>query len=96
MSKHKITTTHDDVELLITFNWIKGAPEQGPSYSSGGQPADPDEIELIMVISRGGPDCSWIEWATNWLQGEGFAEAMEIVDSDLEAAYEQAMEMRRG
>ena len=39
-----------EIETEITFTYLKGAPEQGPSYYSGGQPADPDEIEFVSVL----------------------------------------------
>lgn len=40
-------TAELEVEVSYTVAW--GAPEQGPSYASGGQPADPDEIDDIQV-----------------------------------------------
>lgn len=39
-----------EVELRITFTCLFGAPAQGPSYYSGGQPADPDEIEFVSCV----------------------------------------------
>lgn len=39
-----------EVEVEITFSFLQGAPEQGPSYASGGQPADPDEVELVKAV----------------------------------------------
>ena len=36
-------------DFKITFNYTKGSPAQGPSYASGGQPADPEEIEFVKA-----------------------------------------------
>ena len=61
MSKHKIIaelevsfpgTDHSETEraypeVEIEFNFVPGCPETGPSYSSGGEPATPDEIEAL-------------------------------------------------
>jgi len=41
-----------EVECSYAVSW--GAPEQGPSYASGGQPADPDEIDDIRILSVDG------------------------------------------
>lgn len=35
-----------EVEYRITY---RGAPAEGPSYASGGQPAEPMEYEIIEV-----------------------------------------------
>lgn len=35
--------------LCIDYSWIPGVPEQGPSYASGGQPAEGPEIEIREV-----------------------------------------------
>ena len=36
-------------EATVIYRVLWGAPEQGPSYDSGGQPADPDEFDDIRV-----------------------------------------------
>jgi hypothetical protein len=36
-------------EATVSYLVSWGAPEQGPSYASGGQPADPDEIDDITI-----------------------------------------------
>ena len=36
-------------EATVSYAVSWGYPEQGPSYASGGQPADPDEIDDIRV-----------------------------------------------
>lgn len=58
MSKHTITATVGmgdpdigaEVELEITFEYRKGSPAQGATYSHGGLPADPDEVEFLSCV----------------------------------------------
>lgn len=42
-------TAELEVEWSYTVRW--GAPARGPSYASGGEPADPDEIEDIRILT---------------------------------------------
>jgi hypothetical protein len=49
---HTVTAEHTfDVEIGLSGTFCPGAPEQGPSYASGGQPADPDEIADMEITS---------------------------------------------
>lgn len=103
MSKHKITTelavsfpgtdptetetAHPEVE--IEFNYIPGSPEVGPSYSSGGEPATPDEIEAltVKVIDSDGigmTDAQWLDRAQAWIEDDGYDRAIETVNADSE------------
>ena len=45
----------DDVEIMldVTYSYSPGAPEQGPSYASGGQPAEAAEIEITGMSVNG-------------------------------------------
>jgi hypothetical protein len=93
MSTHKFTAqcpfAGDYVPVVITFNFKKGAPEQGPSYSCGGVPADPDEIEFVTVglnMTESLPPqlITMLEaWTKDYLEDEGYAEACEIVYNDI-------------
>jgi len=96
-----------EVECEIKFSFLKGAPEQGPSYASGGQPADPDEIEFISAtpLCNGKPSPyygafadleqqSLDNLAEDWLLEDGFADACEVAASDDEDAREYAAECR--
>ena len=61
--------------LEITYRFTKGSPAVGPSYSHGGLPADPDEIEFISAKLIDGhgtcPTQQQInEWAEEWLQSD--------------------------
>lgn len=44
-------TTSFEVEVNLTGTFLPGCPEQGPSYASGGQPAEPDSMEDVEVTS---------------------------------------------
>ena len=100
-----IQTGEADVECSYTVSW--GAPAQGPSYASGGQPADPDEIDDIRILTVDGTP-----WPVDLTSG-GYMSAAEqhdmlaekllsdCYDDMLEAAYEadandyvEAMERR--
>ena len=71
-------------KLEITYRFSKGSPATGPSYESGGEPADPDEIEFISakLIDGDGtrPTQQQInEWAEEWLQSDyGYEKACEL------------------
>lgn len=115
-TKHKLLATIPvgdpdlgaEQECEIVFTFLKGAPEQGPSYASGGQPADPDEIEFVGArpIIDGKPSIysgafadmqmeTLGELARDWLESEdGQAAAYEAVRDDDDAAREYAAEMR--
>lgn len=116
MSKHKIDACLGmgdpdlgaEVELRIAYTFLKGAPEQGPTYASGGQPADPDEIEFVSCIrvidGKERPtsgvfghleQSSLDALAEAWLLGdEGRAQAVENALDDLVGDHERAAEMR--
>ena len=42
-----VYTTTIDVE--VEYDFTPGRPERGPSYSSGGEPADPPEVEVVNI-----------------------------------------------
>ena len=92
----------DGIEVEITYTFTPGAPEQGPTYSSGGQPADPDEVEFVSVDA-------WLatypllqsiqkmldEWAIEYLASDdGFDDARNQAIEDEEAARDRADEER--
>ena len=98
-----------EIECEIAFTYLKGAPEQGPSYYSGGQPADPDEIEFVSAVQlvNGKPvpryhsafqamhDELIADLARDWLETEdGVSEAMATVAADDDEARERAAELK--
>lgn len=44
-----------EIELVVTYSVSPGCPEQGPTYSCGGQPAEPPEVEIIAIKHNGQP-----------------------------------------
>lgn len=110
MSKHKITwyrwgTTNGmdwEDEQEITFEFRKGAPEQGPTYASGGQPADPDEIEVISITPGAGDNGAFSDIADkmlhdeaeDWLCSDGYDAAIEIAAADHADALDRADDLR--
>ena len=45
-------TEHD---IVVTFDYTRGYPEQGPSYSSGGEPACAPEVDYGDITVDGIP-----------------------------------------
>jgi hypothetical protein len=97
-----------EVDCEIVFSFVRGAPAQGPSYATGGQPADPDEVELVkttrLVNGKRTPYTGAFAhleqelldlYAITWLAtDDGQAAACEQVYDDDCAAREQAEELR--
>jgi hypothetical protein len=59
-------------EVTVSYTVLFGAPEQGPSYASGGQPADPDEIDDIRLELVNGKPRPW-DMAWSCLSDDDFA-----------------------
>lgn len=90
MSSHHIILakiTHEtgeesvDLEIFVTFNYTPGRPESGPSYYSGGEPAEPAEVEFECA-DLVGPEGVVVDQAVvdklseDWLASDGgYAEA---------------------
>ena len=45
----------EEVELVVTYSVAPGCPETGPTYSCGGTPAEPDEVEIVSIKHNGKP-----------------------------------------
>jgi len=46
------TITRDiDLSMVLRGTFQPGCPEQGPTYASGGQPAEPDCVEDVEIVS---------------------------------------------
>jgi hypothetical protein len=73
----------DGFEVEITFTYTPGSPAQGPSYASGGQPADPAEVEFMSARPVAGelllPEMQkpLDDWAADWLSDKGYDKACE-------------------
>jgi len=52
---HKIKATDTfEVEVDLAGTYHPGSPEQGPTYACGGQPAEPESMEDVEVLSLSG------------------------------------------
>ena len=55
---YKTTWSFDgdnDVELEILYEYTPPSPQHGPSYDSGGEPAQYTEVEVISMLRDGVP-----------------------------------------
>lgn len=115
-STHKIDATIGmgdpdigaEVELRITYTFTPAVPEQGPSYSSGGQPAEGATVEFVSclqilggkVYEQSGSFSDYQQGsldtlAHNWLESdEGEAQAIEQALDDLQGQADDAAERR--
>ena len=96
------------IEARITFTYHSRVAEQGPSYTSGGQPAEGAVAEWMSAapLDNGQPapyaghfaeleQSSLNSIASAWLEGdEGQAQAIEQALDDLQAAEDDADERR--
>ena len=87
-------------EFIVGYSYritSPGTPEQGPSYSSGGQPAEPFEFELEFVDLRkdegGGKettvDCpAWLNAEIEtWLYEDADGKIYEAIEEDAADSY---------
>ena len=86
-------TDTPEIELEIFFTFTPGQPERGPTYACGGTPAEPAEVEFDHCEPPG------LEaWATDYLQGPGYDDAVlracEDMQPDPDAAYEARRDER--
>lgn len=83
-------TWEGEVEFSYTVTF--GAPEQGPSFASGGQPADPDEVDDIRCEKIDGNPAGWSDYESDAEVGLSMIER--LTDDDLAAMIAEAYEQR--
>lgn len=76
-----LVNDHARIEVEITYAFTPGCPETGPTYSCGGTPAEPDEIEAlnVRVIADDGIPFSQeqlLELVQGWIDGGGYDRAV--------------------
>lgn len=104
MSKHKITACRSghangmdyDEEYEITFSFVAGAaPILYPPDNA--DPGWPDEVEVVSVSPVAADPLTHREvesWAQNWLQTDGYDEAVKIATEDSEPDPDRARDQR--
>jgi hypothetical protein len=99
MSKHTITahmevnfpgtdpteTETANITVEITYTATGGAPEHGPTYDCGGQPAEPVEIELVSAKLIDGDGIGLTseqltDRAESWLENDGYDAAVQAAN----------------
>jgi hypothetical protein len=44
----------DENEVVVYYTYHPGYPQLGPTYSCGGEPAEPPEVEIVKVVTVDG------------------------------------------
>jgi len=70
-----------EIAVDIVYTYTPGRPARGPSYASGGEPADPPEVEFVSAALPEGTlnphhQTMLVEWAEEWLAAEGYDTAV--------------------
>jgi len=93
---YKTTWSFDgenDVELSILFEYTPPSPQRGPSYDSGGEPAEYTEVEVISMLIDGVPATH--DQLSEVDENTRLYEAMEIHAADCIAEEQAAAEEYR-
>jgi len=93
---YKTTWSFDgenDVELSILFEYTPPSPQRGPSYDSGGEPAEYTEVEVISMLIDGVPATH--DQLSEVDENTRLYEAMEIHGADCIADEQAAAEEYR-
>ena len=86
-----------EVEAELEFNVSSDVPEQGPSYASGGQPAEDGGVEDICCkgIKFAGKSADCPEWLREWIEDNVNCDALyEAAANEDDALRDEADEMR--
>ena len=46
---HVTATTYAEIEIGLSGTFSRGYPETGPTYSCGGEPAEPDAMDGVEI-----------------------------------------------
>lgn len=89
--ENEFETVTGELEVEFSYVFTAGAPEQGPTYACGGQPADPDEIDDIRVERIEGKPRPW---GHEWQSDDAYADMLieHLSDRDHEAMLIEAGE----
>lgn len=90
----------DDIEIMldVAYSYSPGAPEQGPSYASGGEPAEAAEIEITGMSVKGAEVPQWFfdavlasEKVMDWLQEQHDGDDDDRSDYEYDRARDERM-----
>lgn len=110
MSAHKITALRTgfangmdwESEHEITFSYRKGSPDYWNKHVGTWEQGYGPELEVVSIKPDAGDHGAFTDlaqrgledWAQDWLDTDGYDQALEVVASDMEAAREYAAEDR--
>ena len=92
-----------EAEYEITFRYRKGSPDYWNKYIGTWEQGYGPELEVVSIKPDAGDHGAFTDLAQRglesdaqeWLETDGFDEAIQIVTADNEAAREYAAELRR-
>jgi len=76
-----------EIDVELSYSFSPGSPARGPSYSSGGEPADTPEVEIWKIRLFDNEDSKWIN--CDWMLPFIHEDSMErIIESIIESENE--------
>ncbi|CAB4187949.1 hypothetical protein UFOVP1169_32 [uncultured Caudovirales phage] len=83
----------NDVTLEIVYNFTPAQPERGPTYSCGGEPAEPADCEVLSVLVNGEKaDDAQFDWCQ--CNDRIWQRMVDNVQDDMDRAADYAAEKR--
>ena len=86
---------YDGHTVRVTGRVTPGQPEQGPTYSCGGQPAEPPEIEDLCVYAEDGTEMEVDDEIFESMQDEILEHVSQNEADDMNDAAERRNDMER-
>lgn len=88
------------VELTVEYEFTPGTPARGPSYASGGEPAEGPEVEIVSARATNPKDAgqgfALPNWLLDQLQADDYLyeELVRNAEEDRGAEHDAALEAR--
>jgi len=75
------------IRVQIDYSYTPGVPARGPSYYSGGEPAEGAEVSVLDATLLDGdgldpPRSVLLDWCQDFLDDDGYDKACEIAEDE--------------